>query len=87
VRTCFIQLQLGWFLKIKLSVLIGLNSDPYPRGELLWASRAFDRSPPNLRVRRMKFLFEFEGEERLRWLAAWKCRYSLEDRDEVGRPD
>jgi hypothetical protein len=42
----------------------------------------------------MKFLFvaskfTFEGEEWLRWLAAWEFRYSLEDRDddEVGRPD
>ena len=27
-RTCFIRLQLGWFLKISSSVSIGLNSDP-----------------------------------------------------------
>jgi hypothetical protein len=27
-RTCFIWLQLGWFLKISSSVSIGLNSDP-----------------------------------------------------------
>jgi hypothetical protein len=51
------RLQLGWFLKINSSVSIGLNSDPQPRGKSLWASRAFDRSPPNLRVRRLKFLF------------------------------
>jgi hypothetical protein len=45
------------FSEDQLKLFDGLELRSITKGVLLWARRAFERSLPNLRVRRMKFLF------------------------------
>ena len=54
-RMVSIFCHVGCLLKIGARMGTGLNSDPYKSGDPSWASMAFCKSPPNLRVRKRKF--------------------------------
>ena len=54
-RMDFIFCHVGCPLKIGARMCTGLNLDLYDRGDPSWASRAFCKSPSNLRVRTRKF--------------------------------
>jgi hypothetical protein len=55
--TGLMLVQLGWCLKMSSRVVTGLDLDPQLRGDPCWAWSARCRSPPNLCMSKMKFLF------------------------------